>query len=143
MDEIDALVARVRADGPVPLPLDGWDQASIWGWDDAANSLFAELWRNTDDPAKPPTIRVGPDDFTPAITCPVTLTQHIAIAVNRDPWEVLAAVDEIDYQDDEDEDWEDNEDDAETHEGGTVVTMTEGYDIWWPPNFGSQRKRPA
>src|SRR6266568_3411861 len=54
MDEIDALVARVRADGPVPLPLNGWDQASIWGWDETANSLFAELWRNPDDPAKPP-----------------------------------------------------------------------------------------
>jgi hypothetical protein len=141
VDEIDALVARVRADGPMNLPLKGWDQASIWGWDETANSLFANLWRNTDDPAKPPTIRIGPDDFTPVITCPVTLTQHIAMAVDRSPWEVIGAVHVIDYNDNADEDCDDEEGDPRADEGGTVVTMTEGYGIWWPPNFSSERKR--
>jgi hypothetical protein len=143
VDEIDALVARVRADGPVPLPLDGWDHASIWGWDEAAGSLFAELWRNTDNPAKPPTIRIRPDDFTPIITCPVTLAQHIAMAVDRSPWKVFTALDEAGEQDDQDEDWDGENDDAGADEAGTVVTMTEGYGIWWPPNFGSERETPA
>jgi hypothetical protein len=130
VDEMDALVELVRTDGPMSLPLDGWDQASIWGWDETTGSLYAHLWRNTDDPIKPPTIRIAPDDLTPVITCPVTLTQHIAMAVDRDPWEVVAAVAVIDYEDDGDQDWG-------KEEAGTVVTMTEGYGIWWPPNFSS------
>ncbi len=146
MDEIDELVARVRAAGPAPLPLDGWDQASIWGWDEATGSLYADLWRNTDGLAKPPTIKIGPDDLTPPITLPETLAQHIAMAVDGDPWEVIAAMDEAveaDDQDEENEDWDDEEDDAEPDEAGTVVTMTEGYGIWWPPNFGPERERPS
>lgn len=144
MDEIDALVARVCADGPVPLPLDGWDRASIWGWDETTSSLYADLWRNSDDPAKPPPIRIRPGELTPAITCPVTLAQYIAMAVDRSPWKVFTALDEAGEQDDQDEDWDGNEEDnAEVGEGGTVVTMTEGYGIWWPPNFGSEQEKPA
>ncbi len=143
VNELERIIARVRAVGPVSLPLGGWDHASIWGWDEAADSLFADLWRNTDDPAGPPAMRIGPDDLTPAITLLPTLAQHIAMAVDRDPWEVLAALDEADDQDEEDEDWDDEEDDGEVKEASTVVTMTEGYDIWWPPNYGSQRERPA
>ncbi len=143
VDELERLIARVRTSGPVPLPLDGWDRASIWGWDEAADSLFADLWRSADDSAKPPTIRIGPDDLTPEITCPTTLAQRIAMAADCDPWEVLAALFEADDQGKEDDDWDDEEDDAEAGASGTVVTMTEGYGIWWPPNFGSQRKRPA
>jgi len=123
MNELDDLVVQVRANGPVRLPLEGWDQASIWGWDEKANSLFANLWRNNDDPAQSPTIRIAPDEFTPAITIPETLALHIAMAVNRSPWEVTSAMDEAD---------QDNESDAMTGEAGTTVTMTEGYGIWWP-----------
>jgi len=141
VNQLERLIARVRASGPVPLPLDGWDRASIWGWDEAADSLFADLRRNADDPDKPPTIRIGPDDLTPEITLLSTLAQHIAMAVGCDPWEVATALHEADDQDEEDRD--DEEDDAEVGEAGTVVTMTEGYGIWWPPNFGSERKRPA
>jgi len=141
VDVIDETVARVRERGPVPLPLDGWDQASIWGWDETTSSLYAHLWRNTDDPAKPPTIRIGPDDLTPAIEFPATLAQYIAMAIDCGPWKVLAGLYKIDDQ--AEEDWEDEEDDAEVAEAGTVVTMTEGCGIWWPPNFGSERKRPA
>jgi hypothetical protein len=38
MDQVDETVARVRARGPVPLPLNGWDHASIWGWDETTTS---------------------------------------------------------------------------------------------------------
>jgi hypothetical protein len=134
VDELDELVARVRANGPMPLPLDGWDQASIWGWDETANSLFAALWRNADDPARQPAIRIGPNDLTPVITCPVTLAQHIAMAVDRSPWEVISAVDN---------DCNDRNNNAGLSESGTIVTMTEGYEIWWPPSPGSAREGPA
>ncbi len=141
VNELERLIARVRANGPVLLPLDGWDHASIWGWDEAADSLFADLWRNTDDSDKPPTIRIGPDDLTPAITLISTLAQHIAMAVAGDPWEVAAALDEADNQDKEDEDWDDDEEDEpEAGEAGTVVTMTEGYGIWRPPISARSRK---
>src|SRR5689334_3566808 len=73
VDQLDEFVARVRVSGPVLLPFDGWDHASIWGWDERADSLFAELRRNTDDSAAPPTIRIGPDDLTPPIRIPETL----------------------------------------------------------------------
>ena len=141
MDELDEFVARVRASGPVPLPLDGWDQASIWGWDDTTGSLYAHLWSNTDDPARPPAIRIGLDDLTPAITLPETLALHIAMAVDRSPWEVTSAMDEADDQDDED--WDDEESDVEADEASTMVTMTEGHGIWWPPIFDSERERQA
>ena len=140
MNEMDETVARVRARGPVPIPLDGWDQASIWGWDDTTGSLYAHLWRNTDDPIKPPTIRIGPDDYTPALKFPATLAQHIAIAVGSDPWDVLTALYEVDNHSDESTG-------SETDEAGTVVSMAEGYEIRWssntPERFSSHSRRPA
>ena len=120
---VDETVAWVRAHGPALLPLDGWDRTSIWGWDETTGSLYAHLWRNGDDAAKPPTIRIGPDDFTPAITFAATLAQHVAMAVDCDPWDVLTALHQV-------EDEGVSRDDDEADEAGTVVTMTEGYDIW-------------
>src|SRR5262249_6352098 len=120
MDEVDETVARVRAHGSAPLPLDGWDRTSIWGWDETTGSLYAHLWRNGDDPAKPPAIQIGTDDFTPAITFAATLAQHIAMVVDCDPWDVLTALHQV----------EGVSHDDEADEAGTVVTMTEGYDIW-------------
>ena len=95
------LSPRVRARGPVPLPLDGWDRASIWGWDDATGSLYAYLWRNTDDPAKPPTIRIGARRLHARYQFAATLAQHIAIAVDCDPWDILTALYEVDDQGDD------------------------------------------
>lgn len=123
MNETDETVARVRLRGPVPLPLDGWDRASIWGWDDATCSLYAYLWRNTDDPAKPPTIRIEPDDYTSALEFPATLAQHIAIAVDCDPWDILTALYEVDDQGDD-------ATGSKADEAGTIVTMTGGYQVW-------------
>ena len=131
MEELDEIVARARARGPVALPLDGWDRASIWGWDQTTGSLYAHLWHNTDDPAKPPATRIGPDDFTPAITFPETLAQHIALAIDRNPWRVLTALHDADRQS-----GEDCEDDSARGDG-TVVTLTDGYGIW--PTSGPSR----
>ena len=123
MNEIDETVARVRTRGPVPLPLDGWDRASIWGWDETTGSLYAHLWCNTDDPAKPPTIRIQPDDHTSTPEFPAALAQHIAMAVDQDPWDVLTALYEVDNQADEAAG-------PKADEAGTVVSMTESYEIW-------------
>ena len=130
-DELDETVAQVRGHGPAPLLLDGWDRASIWGWDETTGSLYARMWRNTDDPARPPVIQIGPDDFTPAITFPETLAQHIAMAADCNPWKVLTALLEIDGQ----EEYRDSgHDDAKGSNAGTVVTMTQGHDMWSPPD---------
>jgi hypothetical protein len=137
VNELDEIIAWVRVYGPVPLPLRDWDQASVWGWDETTGSLYAHLWHNTDDPTGPPAIRVEPDDYTPAITLLPTLVQYIAMAVDRSPWKVITALlkveDTPEYQNRE-------EGNARVGEAGTVVTMTEGHDIWWPPNFGSPGK---
>jgi hypothetical protein len=138
VNELDETVAWVRAHGPAPLPVDGWDRASIWGWDHAANSLYAHLWRNTDDPARPPAIRIGPDHFTPAITFPETLALHIAMAIDRDPWEVDTAMDESARQS---EDCTQEDKNASNGDVGTAVTMTERHGIWWPPNIASKRNK--
>jgi hypothetical protein len=130
VDEVDEIVVWARGRGPVPLPLDGWDQASIWGWDETTESLYAHLWRNTDNPAKPPPIRIAPDDYTPAITLPETFAQHIAMAVDCSPWKIITVLDDIV---DQDEGWDSRTEDPRSCEAGTVVTMTERYGLpEWP-----------
>jgi len=134
---MDELVGRMRLRGPQALPLDGWDRASVWGWDDTTGSLYAHLWHNTHDPSGPPAIRIEPGDYTPTITVLPTLAQYIAMAVACNPWKVLTILDRaVDQYEDQDQGTADDE-------AGTVVTMTEGHDVWWPPNFGSPGKRPA
>lgn len=98
MNDLDETVVAVRAHGPTRLPLDGWDHASIWGWDETIGSLYAHLWRNCDDPSKPPAIRIRPDDFMPTITLAATLAQHIAMAADCDPWDILTALYQVDDQ---------------------------------------------
>jgi hypothetical protein len=134
VDELDEdeTVAAVRTCGPVPLPLDGWDRASVWGWDETAGSLYAHLWPNNCNPAMPPAIRIGPDDYTPTITFAATLAQHIAMAADCDPWSALSALLEAAQVDSA------ADDPPADSEGGTVVTMTEGYRLpEWP--YGQQR----
>jgi len=130
VDELEEIIAWARAHGPLPLPLDGWDRSSIWGWNQATGSLYAHLRRNTDDPAKPPTVRIEPDDYTPAITLLPTLSQHIAMAADCSPWKALAALFEVEGT----QEFLDRKvDNARSGEGGTVVTMTERYRLpEWP-----------
>ena len=138
-DELDEVVAWVRARGPQPLPVDGWDRASIWGWDEAAGSLYAHLWANTDDPAGPPAIRIEPGEYTPPITWPETLSQYIAMALDLSPWTVDTLISDMVEQD---KDWAAEDTAATSTSPGTVVTMTEGHDVWWPPDSGSPLERP-
>ena len=131
MNELDEIIAWVRARGPQPLPLDGWEHASLWGWDEGTQSLYAHLWRNTDDPARPPAIRVGLDDYTPAITLIPTLAQYIAMAATCDPWDAVTALLEVENQ----QEYRNTKDrKARADEADTTVTLTEGHGIWWPPD---------
>jgi len=137
-DELDEVVAWARARGPQPLPLNGWDQASIWGWDEAAGSLYAHLWRNTDDPAGPPAIRIESGEYTPPITWPETLSQHIARALDLSPWAVDTVIGDMVEQD---RGWAAKDRAATPASPGTIVTMIEGRGIWWPPDSGSPLER--
>lgn len=129
MNELDEIIAWVRARGPVPLPLDGWNRASIWGWDETTGSLYAHLWRNTDNPTTLPAVRIEPDGYTPAITLIPALAQYIAMAANCDPWDVVTALLEIENQ----SEYRDSKDEnAKADEADTVVTLTEDHGIWWP-----------
>ncbi len=130
MDELEEIIAWVRAHGPQPLPFDGWDRSSIWGWDEVTGSLYGHLRRNIDDPAMPPIVRIEPGDYMPAITLLPTLSQCIAMAVNCDPWEALTALFEVE---DTQEYMDSKEENARADESGTVVTMTERYSLpEWP-----------
>ena len=126
MNELDEIIAWVREHGPVPLPLKGWDHASIWGWDETTSSLYAHMRPNTDDPAKSPELRIAPGDYTPAITLLPTLAQHIAMATDSDPWKVLTALFKVEEQDEYQDSKTKN---TRPDKGGTVVTMTDGYDV--------------
>lgn len=129
MDELDEweedeTVAAVRGRGLLPLPLEGWDQASAWGWDETIGSLYAHLQQNTDDQA--PTVRIGPDDYTPVITLAITLAQHIAMTAECSPWRVLTALYDAAGMNTED-------DPPAANEGSAVMTVTESYSLpEWP-----------
>jgi hypothetical protein len=126
VDEPDETMIAVQSCDSVSLPLAGWDRASVWGWDEATGSLYAHLWRNTDDPAEPPMTRIQPDDYTPAITFAATLAQHIAMATGCDPWSALTALHKAARLVSEDAP-------ALQNEGGTVVIMSEGHSVpEWP-----------
>jgi len=64
------------------LELAGWDRRSVWGWDPAQESLYAQLTRNESDievDVHGPEIWLSPP-FFPVITNPVVLAKAIADA---------------------------------------------------------------
>jgi len=114
-------------------------QASIWGWDETTSSLYAHLWRNTNDPAEPLAIRIEPGEYTPPITWPGTLSQYMAMAVNLSPLTVDTIIGDMPEQD---QDWAAEDRGTTPTSPGTVLTITEGHGIWWPSDFGSPLERP-
>ena len=70
------------------LDLPGWEDYSVWGYDETEGSLFAQLWPNLPDDAsedeqdqmaeKPPLIWITPAHGYPQITNPADLAAHIA-----------------------------------------------------------------
>lgn len=57
------------------LPLDGYEDASTWGYDDQQGTYFAHLWRNTSDGFDDPDIWLS---GYPAISTPVRLAGLIS-----------------------------------------------------------------
>jgi hypothetical protein len=82
--------------GRRPLDLDGWGDRSVWGWDDQAGSLFAQLWRDRDDDDDEddddrPETWITPPSW-PVCTDPVVLAELIAGATVTPVSAVLTAM---------------------------------------------------
>lgn len=43
-----------------PLNLEGWEDLSVWGWDDEIGSYYAQLYTNDADDEEPPKIWLTP-----------------------------------------------------------------------------------
>jgi hypothetical protein len=78
--------------GRMPIDLPGWDYYSIWGWDDQEASLFAQLWRNTDDGGEEPRYWVSSVVGWPVTGLPEVLAGWIAQVTGSDPRDVLHAL---------------------------------------------------
>ncbi|MFI9841847.1 hypothetical protein ACIHFD_32755 [Nonomuraea sp. NPDC051941] len=53
----------MRHPGPFGFLLEGWENRSVWGWDEGTGSWWAQLWHNDlpDDPvADAPHVSIGP-----------------------------------------------------------------------------------
>ena len=83
---------------PITLPrntglnLPGWDDYSVWGWDDREGSLFAQLWRNDDDSGARPRIWISPVMGWPIMKDPAALAEAIATATGCSPDAVADAI---------------------------------------------------
>jgi len=75
---VSPAVAGLRDRGRMPLVLAGWDDYSIWGWDEQEGSLFAQLWRNADDSGDPPRHWITPVYGWPETGSPAELAARIA-----------------------------------------------------------------
>jgi hypothetical protein len=75
------------------LPLAGWEEKSVWGWDSADRSLFAQMYRNgEDDWDPPPGNRWITVTRYPATGSVEQLAQWIAQATGAADSEVLLAM---------------------------------------------------
>ncbi|WP_335989929.1 hypothetical protein [Glycomyces sp. MUSA5-2] len=72
------------------LDLPGWEDYSIWGYDDPLGSFFAQLWRN--DSGGPDEPQVAINGFDRRLPWPQTLAVHIRYHTKTDPAAVVAAL---------------------------------------------------
>jgi hypothetical protein len=92
------VAAGVTELGRKGLDLDGWGDLSVWGWDDRAASLFAQLWPDADgdedDDAEdqPPAIWITPGGQWDATGSPAVLAAWIAAATGKPLPDVLLAM---------------------------------------------------
>lgn len=79
------------------LDLDGWGELSVWGWDDQAGSLFAQLWRDRPDDeendldGERPDVWITPPGWE-ATDQPVVLAQRISEATGIPTAAILGAM---------------------------------------------------
>jgi hypothetical protein len=84
---------ELRGRGPVGVNLAGWERFSTWGWDDREGELFAQLYRNTDDPRDQPAVWISAAAGWPSSTAaPEILAGWIAAATGVDRRAVLLAL---------------------------------------------------
>lgn len=74
------------------LPLPGWEQASVWGWDIAEGSLFAQLYLNGDDGGDEPRIWITTLAGWPATRDPQVLAEWISDAIGSSMAAALLAL---------------------------------------------------
>lgn len=84
--------AEIRGRGRMPLFLPGWDDYSVWGWDDMGEYLYAQLWKNIDDSRNQPRVWITPAGRWPVTTSPEVLADQIASATGCPLADVLAAM---------------------------------------------------
>ncbi|HET9898463.1 MAG TPA: hypothetical protein VFQ44_26335 [Streptosporangiaceae bacterium] len=86
----------VTAVGRRGLDLDGWGELSVWGWDNQAGSLFAQLWHDrgddddTDDD-EAPEIWISPPTWEATGQLGL-LARRIAVATGEPVTAVLGAM---------------------------------------------------
>jgi hypothetical protein len=75
------------------LALAGWDRLSVWGWDSADQSLFAQMYRNGQDGREPPPGNqwITPPRY-PQTGAPEQLAASIAAVTGASVREVLEAM---------------------------------------------------
>jgi hypothetical protein len=79
--------------GRSALDLPGWEDFSVWGWDARDGELYAQLWRNTDDPRDMPRVWISTSAGWPRSTAmPELLAGWIAEATGEDKAAVLQAM---------------------------------------------------
>lgn len=66
--------------GRMPLVLDGWSKASVWGFDPQTDGLFAQLWRDGDSSREAPRVWITAGSMWPATDSPRELAEYVAAA---------------------------------------------------------------
>lgn len=83
----------MRQIGKAPLNLPGWERYSTWGWDSRDGELYAQLYRNSDDPRDMPRVWISTAAGWPQSTAvPEVLAGWIARATGAADSGVLAAL---------------------------------------------------
>lgn len=83
---------ELKTRGRMPLVLPGWDRFSVWGWDGAEGSLFAQLWMNSDNSRDEPRVWITPGMGLPRITSVDDLARFIQLATGAGDDEVRQAL---------------------------------------------------
>ncbi len=74
------------------LPLPGFEQLSVWGYDDIDRTYFAQLWPNGGDPDDEPDVWLSWSAAYGAIEDPLLLADLIAGETGLSSTEVLTAM---------------------------------------------------
>jgi hypothetical protein len=74
------------------LPLEGYDHASVWGYDGQEMTYFAHLWRNASDSWSDPDITVNWFTRQSEIDSPVTLAELISARTGASAARVVRAM---------------------------------------------------